>query len=121
VSTQTAADLLAQPSHDTFLTVAAAAAAAAPKPHSNLTAAGRRWGAFFGGDGKLLAAQIIALLVTILWVCLFFFPYFWLMRRFSLIRVPMEQELAGLDASKYGVITTNELPTMPKPRQKMYV
>jgi hypothetical protein len=56
-----------------------------------------------------------------LWVSLFFVPYFWLMRRLGLIRVPMEQELAGLDASKYGVITTNELPTMPKPRQKVYV
>jgi ammonia channel protein AmtB len=63
----------------------------------------------------------VAILVTMLWVALFFVPYFWIMRRFNLIRVPMEQELAGLDASKYGVITTNELPTMPKPRQKVYV
>lgn len=84
-------------------------------------AAGRRWGAFFGGDGKLLAAQIVALVVVMLWVTLFFLPYFWAMRRAGLIRVPMEQELAGLDQSKYGVITTNELPTMPKPRQKGYM
>lgn len=59
--------------------------------------------------------------MTVLWVSIFFVPYFWLMRRIGRIRVPMEQELAGLDASKYGVITTNELPTMPRPRQKLYV
>jgi ammonia channel protein AmtB len=117
----TSAGLLTQASHDTYLPAAACAAAASPTPDAHRTAAGRRWGALFGGDGKLLAVQIIALLVTMLWVCLFFVPYFWVMRRFSLIRVPMEQELAGLDASKYGVITTNELPTMPKPRQKMYM
>lgn len=59
--------------------------------------------------------------MTMAWVALFFVPYFWLMQRLKWIRVPMEQELAGLDASKYAVITTNELPTMPKPRQKVYM
>lgn len=61
------------------------------------------------------------MLTTIAWVSAFFVPYFWLMRRLGWIRVPMEQELAGLDASKYGVITTNELPKMPKPRQNNYM
>lgn len=84
-------------------------------------AAGRRWGAFLGGDGKLLAAQIVVLVTVISWVCVIFVPYFWLMRRLNRIRVPMEQELAGLDASKYGVITTNELPVMPAPRTKATV
>jgi ammonia channel protein AmtB len=79
-------------------------------------AAGRRWGVFYGGDGRLLACQLIACIVVILWVCVFLVPYFWIMRRFNLVRVPMEQELAGLDASKYGVITTNELPMMPRPK-----
>lgn len=83
--------------------------------------AGRRWGAFFGGDGRLLAAQIVALLVTMLWVALFFIPYFALMRHLNVGRVPIEQELAGLDASKYSLMTTNELPTAHKPKQKMYV
>jgi len=81
---------------------------------SNL--AGRRWGVFFGGDGRLLACNVIACLVVFAWVCVLLTPYFWIMRRFNLVRVPMEQELAGLDASKYGVITTNELPVMPKPK-----
>eukprot|EP00775_Hariotina_reticulata_P011461 gene11461-11607_t len=82
---------------------------------------GRRWGVFFGGDGRLLACQLVSVLVTMAWVSMFFVPYFWIMRRLQLIRVPMEQELAGLDASKYGVITTNELPTMRPPRQKIHM
>jgi len=86
-----------------------------------VAAVGRRWGVFFGGDGRLLACQLIAVLVTIAWVSVFFVPYFWLMRRLQVIRVPMEQELAGLDASKYGVITTNELPTLRPPRQKIHM
>lgn len=55
------------------------------------------------------------------WVALFFLPYFWLMRRLGCIRVPIEQELAGLDASKYNLMTTNELPVMQRPRQKNHV
>ncbi|GBF92579.1 ammonium transporter [Raphidocelis subcapitata] len=70
----------------------------------------RRWGVFFGGDGRLLACQLIAVLVTICWVCLIMLPYFFLMAKLQLIRVPFEQEIAGLDASKHGVLTTNELP-----------
>lgn len=75
----------------------------------------------FGGDGTLLAANVVAILVTLAWVSLFFLPYFWLMRRLGVIRVPVEQELAGLDASKYNLMTTNELPVMQKPRQKHHV
>lgn len=86
-----------------------------------LSAAGRRWGAFFGGDGTLLAAQIVSLVVTMCWVAIFFVPYFWLMSRLGCIRVPIEQELAGLDASKYNLMTTNELPVMQRPRQKNHV
>lgn len=82
---------------------------------------GRRWGAFFGGDGRLFACQIIAILVTVAWVTLILGPYFYLMSRLNIIRVPIEQELAGLDASKYSVLTTNELPRMPAPKQKTYV
>ncbi len=95
---------------------------ASPWKHIFATCAvGRRWGVLFGGDGKLLAAQLVAVIAVVAWTCLFFIPYFWILRRVGRVRVGMEQELAGLDASKYGVITTNELPTMPRPRQKHYV
>lgn len=52
---------------------------------------------------------------------MFFAPYFWLMRRLEVIRVPVEQELAGLDASKYNLMTTNELPVVQKARQKQHL
>ena len=77
----------------------------------------RRWGVFYGGDGRLLACQVVEVLVIIAWSGTIFATYFWAMRKAGVIRVPMEQELAGLDASKYGVITTNELPQMPRPKQ----
>lgn len=57
----------------------------------------------------------------ICWVSIFFLPYFWVLRRLAVIRVPVEQELAGLDASKYNLMTTNELPVLQKPRQKVHV
>lgn len=82
--------------------------------------AGRRWGAFFGGDGRLLACQIIAILAAVAWVCAVLVPYFWAMRRFNLIRVPVEQEISGLDASRYALLTTNELPAAPAARPKGY-
>ncbi|KAI8475975.1 MAG: putative amt protein [Monoraphidium minutum] len=84
--------------------------------YSSPSGVGRRWGVLFGGDGRLLACQVIALLAVTAWVAVIFAPYFYIMRRFNLVRVPIEQEIAGLDASKYGVLTTNELPTMPKQR-----
>ena len=37
---------------------------------------------------------------------------FWICKRLGVIRVPMEQEIAGLDATKYGVLTTNTIPSM---------
>ncbi|KAI8468134.1 MAG: putative amt protein [Monoraphidium minutum] len=83
--------------------------------------AGRRWGAFFGGDGRLLACQLIALLAAASWVAAIFVPFFWAMRRFKLIRVPVEQEISGLDASRYSLLTTNELPTMGAPQRKSYM
>jgi ammonia channel protein AmtB len=57
-------------------------------------------------------------LAVIAWVTLLMVPYFWLMRYFNWARVPMEQELEGLDASKYHVITTNELPAQAAPQTK---
>jgi Amt family ammonium transporter len=66
---------------------------------------------FFGGDGRLLACQLIGIIFTVVWVTAIFLPYFFLMSKAGLIRVPFEQELAGLDASKHGVLTTNELPS----------
>ena len=70
--------------------------------HTLPPAVARRWGVFFGGDGRLLACQIIAVLVSLAWVCATMGPFFFFMSRMGWCRVPVEQELAGLDASKYG-------------------
>ncbi|KIZ07862.1 Ammonium transporter 1 member 3 [Monoraphidium neglectum] len=84
-------------------------------------AVGRRWGVFFGGDGRLLACQVVALLSALCWVSALLVPYFWVARRLNVVRVPVEQEISGLDASKYGVLTTNELPTKPRTKRAGYV
>lgn len=94
------------------------AAPVCPCTAAAAAAGARRWGVFFGGDGTLLAAQVISVICVIAWVCVTLVPYFWLMRFLNVVRVPMEQELEGLDASKYHVITTNELPAISGPKPK---
>lgn len=74
-----------------------------------------RYGAFYGGSGQLLACQVIEVLAILAWVGAVMGLYFFAMKFARLLRVPLEQELAGLDASKYGVLTTNALPTPQQP------
>jgi hypothetical protein len=43
------------------------------------------------------------------WVGLSMTAYFKIMHKLNLLRVDVEVELAGLDASKYGMLTTNDI------------
>lgn len=62
----------------------------------------RPYGLFMGGGGKLLAAQIIEILVITAWVSATMGPLFFLMHKFKLLRITPEDELQGMDLTRHG-------------------
>ncbi|KAH7278107.1 hypothetical protein KP509_38G024700 [Ceratopteris richardii] len=60
------------------------------------------YGLFMGGGGKLLAAQIIDILVIAGWVTALMFPLFYLLHTFNLLRISKDDELEGLDVTRHG-------------------
>ncbi len=64
--------------------------------------ADRPYGLFMGGGGKLLAAQIIEVLVIAGWVSATMIPLFILLSRFKLLRITPEDEIAGMDVTRHG-------------------
>ncbi len=59
-------------------------------------------GLFFGGGGKLLAANVVGSLVIALWTGALIGPFFIAMKAVKLLRVSPEEEEAGNDVSKHG-------------------
>mmetsp|Transcript_33899 Transcript_33899/g.43551 ORF Transcript_33899/g.43551 Transcript_33899/m.43551 type:complete len:482 (+) Transcript_33899:138-1583(+) len=59
-------------------------------------------GAFYGGDGSALGAQIAFLIVLLLWTGFWGSLMFLIMKRLNILRVSKEIEDAGMDVSKHG-------------------
>eukprot|EP01023_Acetabularia_acetabulum_P031095 TRINITY_DN2929_c0_g1_i3.p1 TRINITY_DN2929_c0_g1~~TRINITY_DN2929_c0_g1_i3.p1 ORF type:complete len:204 (+),score=44.56 TRINITY_DN2929_c0_g1_i3:67-678(+) len=59
-------------------------------------------GFFMGGDGGLLAAAIVGIIVIFGWVSIFMAPFFTIMKFLGLLRVTEKEELSGLDESHHG-------------------
>ncbi|KAK9062804.1 hypothetical protein SSX86_019994 [Deinandra increscens subsp. villosa] len=64
--------------------------------------AGRPYGLFMGGGGKLFGAQIVQILVIIGWVSATMGPLFYIMMKLKLLRVSREDEMAGMDMTRHG-------------------
>ena len=64
--------------------------------------AGRPYGLFMGGGGKLLAAQIIQILVISGWVTMTMGPLFYGPKKLNLLRISSEDEMAGMDLTRHG-------------------
>ncbi|KAL4433241.1 hypothetical protein ABPG77_003289 [Micractinium sp. CCAP 211/92] len=62
----------------------------------------REYGFIMGGSGALLAAHSVYILVIAAWVCGIMTPFFLLLNRLGLMRVPPEVEAMGLDISYHG-------------------
>lgn len=60
------------------------------------------YGAFYGGSGKLLGMQCLEVVVVTAWVGGLMGAYFFIMKLANCLRVPVEDELRGLDAAKHG-------------------
>lgn len=63
---------------------------------------GRPYGLFMGGGGKLLAAQIIQILVVFGWVTATMAPLFYALNKLNLLRISSEDEMAGMDLTRHG-------------------
>jgi Amt family ammonium transporter len=59
-------------------------------------------GVFYGGGGKLLAAQLIGIMTIAAWTMGMLGAFFGTFKKFGLLRVDEEEELLGLDESKHG-------------------
>ncbi|GLI60266.1 hypothetical protein VaNZ11_002356 [Volvox africanus] len=59
------------------------------------------YGMFYGGGGRLLACQVIGVLTIAGWTLGLMLPFFWILKRFKILRVPPEEELQGLDISRH--------------------
>ncbi|GLC53594.1 hypothetical protein PLESTB_000766500 [Pleodorina starrii] len=59
------------------------------------------YGLFYGGGGRLLACQVIGVLTIAGWTLAWMMPFFWVLKRLNLLRVPPEEELQGLDMSRH--------------------
>jgi len=75
----------------------------APNSNNPAYGTGADAGVFTGkGDGRLFGAQIVALLLEVVWVGTLSFLMFFLLRMLGLLRVSKDVEVAGLDDSKHG-------------------
>lgn len=63
---------------------------------------GRPYGLFMGGGGKLLAAQIVQILVITGWVTATMGPLFYGLHKLNLLRISTEDEMAGMDMTRHG-------------------
>ncbi|GAX79847.1 hypothetical protein CEUSTIGMA_g7287.t1 [Chlamydomonas eustigma] len=55
-----------------------------------------------GVSGRLLASQIVGILVIFAWCTVNMVPFFYLFKILGVLRISAEEEQAGLDASKHG-------------------
>ncbi|GMH10369.1 hypothetical protein Nepgr_012210 [Nepenthes gracilis] len=62
----------------------------------------RPHGLFMGGGGKLLAAQLIQIVVIFGWVTATMGPLFYGLKWLKLLRVKNEHEMAGMDLTRHG-------------------
>ncbi|ESR56512.1 hypothetical protein CICLE_v10019808mg [Citrus x clementina] len=63
---------------------------------------GRPYGLFMGGGGRLLAAQIIQILVIAGWVTATMGPLFYGLKKINLLRISRDDEMAGMDLTRHG-------------------
>ncbi|KAL7153235.1 hypothetical protein ABFS83_04G153000 [Erythranthe nasuta] len=69
---------------------------------SGLIGASRSSGLLMGGGWGLIGAQLVELLAIVGWVSLTMGPLFYLLHWLGILRISMDDEVAGLDISSHG-------------------
>ncbi|KAJ8647509.1 hypothetical protein MRB53_000532 [Persea americana] len=62
----------------------------------------RPYGLLLGGGWGLLGAQVVEVLVILLWVSVTMGPLFYVLHKLRLLRISIDDEVAGLDISSHG-------------------
>ena len=62
----------------------------------------RPYGLFMGGGGRLLAAQVVQILVIFGWVTALMVPLFLTLKSLGLLRISSKDEMEGMDVTKHG-------------------
>jgi Amt family ammonium transporter len=60
------------------------------------------YGIFYGGEGKLLGAEIVGIICIFLWVMSTQGLLFFVLSKLGLLRASADEEMLGLDASEHG-------------------
>lgn len=60
------------------------------------------YGAFYGGGGRLLGANVVAILVIAAWTVALLGPMFFVLHKLQVLRISPEEEIIGNDVSKHG-------------------
>ncbi|CAI6004624.1 unnamed protein product [Closterium sp. NIES-65] len=60
------------------------------------------FGLFYGGGGKLLACQCLEIICIFAWVSVLMGALFFILHSLNLLRVPPDEEIAGMDLTKHG-------------------
>ncbi|KAF7805245.1 ammonium transporter 1 member 2 [Senna tora] len=60
------------------------------------------YGLFMGGGGRLLAAQVVEVLVVCGWVTATMGPLFYVLNKLKLLRISRDDEMAGMDMTRHG-------------------
>lgn len=63
---------------------------------------GRPYGLFMGGGGRLVAAQVVGILVIAGWVSVTMGGLFYGLKKGKLLRISREDEMAGMDLTRHG-------------------
>ncbi|KAK9279302.1 hypothetical protein L1049_012981 [Liquidambar formosana] len=69
---------------------------------SGETGVTRPYGLFMGGGWGLVGAQVTEVLVIVGWVSVTMGPLFYALHKLGILRIPVEDEIAGLDVSSHG-------------------
>ncbi|XP_027089997.1 ammonium transporter 1 member 3 [Coffea arabica] len=69
----------------------------------------RPYGLLLGGGWGLVGAQVIELLVIFGWVSITMGPMFYTLHKLKILRISVEEEVAGLDISSHGGYAYNAL------------
>ncbi|KAK3158477.1 hypothetical protein QOZ80_2AG0137750 [Eleusine coracana subsp. coracana] len=86
----------------------------------------RPHGLFMGGGGRLLAANVVMVLVIAAWVSFTMAPLFLALNKMGLLRVSAEDEMAGMDQTRHGGFAyayhdDEEFSYRPKPAQSAQI
>lgn len=76
----------------------------------------RPYGLLLGGGWGLIGAQVTEALVIIGWVTITMGPLFLVLHKLRVLRISLEEEIAGLDISRHGGYAYNELQEESGPR-----